>query len=61
MSQHYIRPEYHLSETTGKIIGAAKRVHGELEVIYQRALELSAHGLDFARLTPSITRGEQAK
>lgn len=56
MSQQYIRPEYPLSETTGKIIGAAKRVHGELgpgfeEVIYQRALalELSAQGLDFAR------------
>ncbi len=66
MSQHYIRPEYPLSETTGKIIGAAKRVHQELgpgfeEVIYQRALELSAQGLDFARLTPSIKWEERAK
>ncbi len=56
MTERYVRPEYPHSETTGKIIGVAKVVHGELgpgfeEVIYQRALalELTAQGLDFAR------------
>ncbi len=52
----YIKPEYPLSEHTGRIIAAAKEVHHALgpgfeEVIYQRALalELPAHGLDHSR------------
>lgn len=56
MTNPYVRKEYPLSETTGKIIGAAKVVHRELgpgfeEVIYQRALalEFPIHGLDFSR------------
>jgi GxxExxY protein len=56
MTKHYIHPEYPHSETTAKIIKAAKIVHRELgpgfrEVIYQRALalELSAQDLDFSR------------
>ena len=43
MTSQYIKPEYPLSETTGRIIAAAQAVHRELgpgfeEVIYQRAL-----------------------
>lgn len=56
MAETFIRPEYPHSETTAKIIGAAKIVHKELgpgfeEVIYQRALalELAAQALDFSR------------
>lgn len=56
MNQPYVRDEYLLSALTGRIIKAAKIVHGELgpgfrEVIYQRslALEFPIHGLDFSR------------
>jgi GxxExxY protein len=56
MSAQYVKPEYPLSEVTGRIIAAARQVHQNLgpgfeEVIYQRALalELPAHGLDFSR------------
>lgn len=56
MTNQFVRPEYPHSETTAKIIKAAKIVHQELgpgfeEVIYQRALalELAAQGLDFSR------------
>jgi GxxExxY protein len=52
----HVREEYPLSESTAKIIKAAKVVHKVLgpgfeEVIYQRALvlEFPAHGLDFSR------------
>ncbi len=52
----YVKPEYPLSELTGRIIAAAQQVHRELgtgyeERIYQRALalELPAYGLDFSR------------
>ena len=52
----YVKPEYPLSDLTGRIIAAAQQVHRELgpgyeERIYQRALalELPAHGLDFSR------------
>ncbi|OGO38315.1 MAG: hypothetical protein A2W35_18785 [Chloroflexi bacterium RBG_16_57_11] len=51
----YVKPEYPLSETTGRIIASAQEVHRELgpgfeEVIYQRALalELHARNLDFS-------------
>jgi GxxExxY protein len=56
MSTNYVKAEYPLSETTSRIIAAAKQVHGTLgpgfeEVIYQRALahELPAHNLEFER------------
>jgi GxxExxY protein len=56
MTQPYVRPEYPHSETTAKIIKAAKVVHQQLgpgfrELIYQRALalEFPAHGLEFSR------------
>jgi len=56
MSQQYVKPQYPLSELTGRIIAAATEVHRTLgsgfeEVIYQRALakELPAHGLEFER------------
>lgn len=56
MNANYVKQEYPLSEITGRIIAAAKQVHGNLgpgfeELIYQRALaiELPAHGLDFER------------
>jgi len=56
MSDAYVKPEYPLSEVTGRIIGAATRVHRNLgpgfeEVVYQRALafELQAEGLEFSR------------
>lgn len=52
----YVKPEYPLSELTGRIIAAAQQVHrglgtGYEERIYQRALalELPAYGLDFSR------------
>jgi len=52
----YVKPEYPLSEITGRIIAAAKLVHLNLgpgfeEVIYQRALalELPAQDLDYSR------------
>ena len=53
----YIKPQYPLSEVTGRIIAAAQEVHRTLgpgfeEVIYQRSMarELPLHGLDFARV-----------
>ena len=56
MTNPYVNSEYPNSETTAKIIAAAKTVHQELgpgfeEVIYQRALalEFEVHGLDFSR------------
>ena len=56
MSQWYVRDEYLLSALTGRVIRAAREVHGHLgpgfeEVIYQRALELElpAHDLEFSR------------
>jgi GxxExxY protein len=56
MTNQYVRPEYPHSETTARVIKAAKIVHKELgpgfeEVIYQRALalEFTAEGLDFSR------------
>ncbi|MBN2550260.1 MAG: GxxExxY protein [Anaerolineales bacterium] len=44
----YVKDEYPFSEITGRIIGAAQRVHlglgsGFMEVIYQRALALELH------------------
>lgn len=51
-----VKPEYPLSELTGKIIGCAMEVHrilgnGFQEVIYQRALarEMTLQGLSFSR------------
>ena len=51
-----VKPEYALSELTGKVIGCAMEVHGILgngfqEVIYQRALarELALQGIGFSR------------
>ena len=56
MNSQYVKPEYPLSDVTGRIIGAAKEVRRELgpgfrEVIYQRSLarELPAHDLEFSR------------
>jgi GxxExxY protein len=56
MSHPYTKPNYPLSELTGRIIAAAQEVYRQLgpgfqEVIYQRALarELPAHNLDFSR------------
>ena len=56
MNQEYARREYPLSRLTGRVIGAAQRVHRELgpgfeEVIYQRSLtlEFAAGDLDFSR------------
>lgn len=56
MSHNYINTEYPLSKLTGEIIGCAMEVHRQLgngfrEYIYQRAfaIELEAHGLEFAR------------
>jgi GxxExxY protein len=53
---NYVKPEYPLSEMTGRIIAAAQQAHQQLgpgyeERIYQRALalELPVHGLDFSR------------
>lgn len=52
----YVKPEYPHSETTGRIIAAAKQVHKHLgpgfeEVFYQRALalELPGYDLEFSR------------
>jgi GxxExxY protein len=51
-----VKPEYPLSELTGKIIGCAMEVHRHLgngfqEVIYQRALakEMNLQQLEFSR------------
>ena len=51
-----IKPEYPLSELTGKIIGCAMEVHKHLgngfqEIIYQRAMEIEmrVHDLAFSR------------
>jgi len=51
-----VKPEYPLSDLTGKIIGCAMEVHrilgnGFQEVIYQRALakEMALQGLSFSR------------
>lgn len=51
-----VKPEYPLSDLTGKIIGCAMEVHrilgnGFQEVIYQRALarEMALQGLAFSR------------
>jgi len=56
MNQDYVRRDYLLSALTGRVIGAAKRVHRELgpgfeEVIYQRSLtlEFAAHDVGFSR------------
>jgi GxxExxY protein len=52
----FVKPEYHLSHVTARVIAAAREVHrglgpGFREVLYQRALthELPAHGLRFER------------
>ncbi len=52
----HVKPEYHLSQVTARIIAAAMEVHRGLgpgfeEVIYQHALalELPAHQLEFSR------------
>jgi GxxExxY protein len=56
MEDHFVKPEYPLSDVTARIIAAATQVHRSLgpgfeEVIYQRALalELQAQGLEFSR------------
>jgi len=56
MKTMIVKPEYALSELTGKIIGCAMEVHkhignGFQEVIYQRAMviEMGLQGLDFSR------------
>jgi hypothetical protein len=53
MSNAYVKPEYPLSDVTGRIIGAATRVHRNLgpgfeEVIYQRALALELQAEDWS-------------
>jgi len=54
--RQYVKGEYLLSDVTARIIAVAKEVHSTLgpgfeEVFYQRAMamELPAHGLEFAR------------
>lgn len=66
--QQVIKPEYPLSDLTGKIIGCAMEVHSTLgngfqEVIYQRALarEMSYQNVAYSRehVMPIFYKGEQ--